>query len=218
MNLLKTFALFAAWLLILAASSPASADIIAADNLNLSVQQIFGAAVGFTNSFVTNRHVAQGFVSTASGNVSTIEINLGKLTNPNPPLLDVEIYTDVSGAPGALLGSAQYDFSIPEVGGIITFDFSSANVAISSAATYYLVLGTPSGGPTGISHWGFYFLDLGVLGFKGLESIDGGTSYVDPVPSWSGSELPLRISVIPEPVSLSMLALGGLVLMRRKRK
>ena len=205
------------------ASSARAGAIQFVDNLDLSASGLLSAGIGFHNPpHVTNRHVAQGFISGASGQINTIEINIGKLGNPNPPILDVEIYTDGGGGPGTFVGSEQYDYSVSEdPDNVITFDFSSANVSLASGTTYYLVLGTLVG--SNASHWNFFFRDLGVLGFPGLISADGGVNYSDPLPNFSNSELAIRISAVPLPASawMGIVLLGGMgvvgVMRRRVR-
>jgi len=206
------------------ASSARAGSILFVDNLDMSAPGLYSSSVGYHNPpHVTNRHVAQGFVSGASGQINTIEINIGKLGNPSPPLLDVEIYTDGGGGPGTFVGSEHYDYSVSEdPDNVITFDFSSANVSLASGTTYYLVLGTSAG--TNVSHWNFFFRDLGILGFPGLTSTDGGVNYSDPIPSFPDSELAIRISAVPLPssmwmgmVMLSCMGIGAVIRMNTQR-
>jgi len=186
------------------ASSASAGAIRFVDNLDLSAPNLYSSSIGYHNPpYVTNRHVAQGFISGASGQINTIEINIGKLGNPDPPILDVEIYTDGGGRPGTFVGSEHYDYSVSEdPDNVITFDFSSANVSLASGTTYYLVLGTSAG--ENISHWNFFLKDMGVLGFPGLTSTDGGVNYSDPLPNYPDSELAIRISAVPLPSSMWM--------------
>ena len=143
--------------------------------------------------------------------------------------IQLGLYSDSTGAPGALLTSFNYSFSLPLATTSSTYTFNPASsVQLNHGATYWLTLGAvlspvedqnaimwmrsePVVAPTG----------AGATYAYGLYSTDGGASWGSSVytPSFEIDGSPSQGSATPEPATAVLVCCGLTlaVLLRRRR-
>jgi hypothetical protein len=126
--------------------------------------------------------------------------------------VDVMITADNGNQPGEILKTVTVNAptNLPYPAAIVTADFSGDSPLLYANSTYWLRLSSPSDG---------YNIWLYVVSGGGTEadSWDNGTTW-DVSRDGEFLAMAAEISGTPEPATLSLLALGGLALIRRRRK
>ena len=160
---------------------------------------------------------ASGFVS--SGNYSLEQIDLGLSNIWNTNSANVSLWTDVSGAPGTMLGSwsvsnqpsfGSTDSTLATIAGISGID-------LSAGAEYFLVV-APGASDTWDT-WNQSTVSTGDL----LYSTDGGATWGTNGPGQPLGAFDIIGSAangVPEPITISLFGAGlaGAAAMRRRKK
>ena len=131
----------------------------------------------------------------------------------------VSIRADDAGRPGAILGEQSFASSLfpSTYEDPLTLDLSPLALDLEAGRPYHLVFRTETTHPT------FAFYSLHVMrphadsfGVPYRDSLDGGASWTFP-PAPLGLEIPIRVSVVPEPGAALVISGACIAILRRRR-
>jgi len=137
--------------------------------------------------------------------------------------IQLSIHQDFQGLPGSLLPGGQLTLVEPlPVGSRVNLDFTSEGIALEADSRYWVIASSEYPAVGGQTHGWHWTRNLIVTSDVGWNIFPGYAFSSDNGATWNYSStrpsLFMEISgeVIPEPGTLSLLALGGLLLRKRK--
>jgi len=173
-------------------------------------------------------HDSAGFVSASSFHTSASGYNLSAvnalLTNADVITHNFEarIYSDSSGKPGNLLQTLSGSPSLSAGSGDTVLTFNSSGYAFSANTTYWLALKTKEDAVSSNSPGVDLTLSNAQTSPVGWTIGDNSYSYsFDNGSSWTnvGSFVEqFSVNVTPEPATISLLVMGGVALLARRRR
>jgi hypothetical protein len=225
--------LFAALVTCLAQfGAAARADVIVADNFTPAYESSgFRTDVGYASPtgqtpVFTNKAPSQPFIPSAGGTLSSLSAFIQRWDPAaSTPPLKVSVRTDDAGRPGAILGeqsfaSSLFTTSYAPPNGPITLDLSSLGVNLQAGTPYHLVFRTDTPNAT-FANYSLHVIrpHAGSFGLPYRDSLDAGASWTLP-PSGLALEIPVRVSVVPEPAGAAVVLVTGAcgILARRRRR
>ena len=157
------------------------------------INDISGDTYFDTASFSTNPSITYSFASPTGVSLSSVNVISGWANNPPFSHQKYQVLVSFVGSPAAFVSLANIDF-----------DPWASNPAGPGGSSSTQVTLTDNAGAlaTGVAAIQFKFLDHGQPGGQVFREIDV-----------TGA----AVSVVPEPASLSLLAIGGLTLLRRRK-
>jgi len=167
---------------------------------------VYCLAIGGTGSSWNGQEYAAAFTvpDVPELTIDTVDLILESVSSS--ALVNVTILADNSGIPGTALTTTQVTAPAES---LVTADFSEAPVLLTAGNRYWLYLSAAE--PTGRFFWNY-----------SSPAIKGSLAYhSNTAPAWNISNnvtLPaFRITSVPEPTTILLLGLGGLVLRKRNR-
>ena len=146
-----------------------------------------------------------------------LAVSLETLYDPNPNELDVWVMSDSGGLPGAVLESFHFTDAMGPFGShnpIVSAD-SVVRPSLTGGATYWLAASVPTV-TCAAWNWSVYTESGDSAGrHSGGWALD---TYDRHHGAFRITATELGADVIPEPATLSLLALGGLAVLRRRRR
>lgn len=179
-----------------------------------------GAAEIFKDSWM-----GQSFTTDAACALQSVVLGMQDQYQSPTAVLDNKFFVRLYAAdgenntPGSLLLTLTGNASPAATGNYIYV----GTCGLSANTTYWVVAGD-TGANTYPYHWGFDYYDLGVAGPASIGTTTFSPDGSGQLPYWhapyfSDKYYAMQVNaIVPEPATLSLLALGGLAVLRRKRK
>lgn len=194
---------------VLCSAAPLFAQEVVYDN--------FGPGDSFNENFVwaarggselqDDVDVAMPFVPSESGPLAEILIATISFEGANE--VDIWLMDSAADTPDTILESWHFTGAMGNVGDPPILATSEANTPLEAGTQYWLAVSAPVADSIVGWHWN----DTGAMGHSSLRTNGG-----DWVPAGDPTLGAFRVSVVPEPAALALLAGGTLVLRRRRRR
>lgn len=191
-------------LMSLALSTNATAAVIAYDNMPSNTYSGGGNWFG-DNAMGATYALAQSFTSAASDTLDSLELGM---YGPASTSITISLMNDNSGQLGTTtLWTGTYTNVLGSPGSIVSLTGLSGPALVSG--TQYWIKAESSTVSTTTASWARN--DQGASDVLALSQNSG------PWTNYSGPAFAMRVGVLPEPATLALFAMGGLISLRRKR-